>query len=260
MTDQTSQIDSDTRQDNQTLLATPDQPRRWMPSDEHLVESGKALLTLSHALKNILQMVGGAAEVIDYALEIDKIDKVRQSWGIFISNLQRLKKFLLDFLDYTKQRPLELSPCDPNNIVRNIVESMKNLLKQKKIKLQVHLDSSAIPLMLDEDRVGLMTLNMIINAIDMVEEGSGLVRIETHLLPDSGQLEIVVSDNATTIDEQVIDNLLTPFESHHHRFGCGIGLPLALQIAEQHGGTLELHTLQNQGHTARVILPAKTSE
>ena len=254
MTAQTSLIDSDTCRDTQT----PANTSPWMPSDEHLAESAQALLTLSHAIKNIIQMVSSAAEVIDYALEIDQIQKVKQSWNIFTVNLQRLKKFLLDILDYTKQRPLELSPCDPNSLVRGVVESMKNPLKQKKVKLQVRLDPSAGQLLLDEDRVGLMMLNMLLNAIDMVEEG-GLVKIETRLLPDTGQLEIAVSDNAATIDQQVIDKLLTPLEAHHQRFGCGIGLPLALQIAQQHGGAIELQPLQDKGHCLRAVLPAKTS-
>lgn len=96
---------------NISLLSASQENRR-------LVAAGKATLQLSHSVKNILQMVGGAAEVIDFGLRSNEIHRVKKSWDILKPNIERLKKFTLDMLDYSKERKLEVDNCDFNRVIQ----------------------------------------------------------------------------------------------------------------------------------------------
>jgi signal transduction histidine kinase len=109
--------------------------------EHHYAEAGEAVRQLSHAIKNIMQMVGGAAEIIDYAIERNQTDKMLKSWDILSVNWKRLRKYMLDIMDYTKMQPLQIATCDIHEEIKRVLNSLKWIASQKKFKLQVQLDS-----------------------------------------------------------------------------------------------------------------------
>ncbi len=235
---------------NINLQATKDENRR-------LVAAGKATLQLSHSVKNILQMVGGAAEVIDFGLRSNEIHRVKRSWDILKPNIERLKKFTLDMLDYSKERKLELEACDFNRIIQGSIESLQTQLKQKKTKLQIRVDQNIPIIKLDSERIHEMSLNLILNAIDIVDEATGVVNIETRYLEDTQEVELSITDNGPGMTEEIMKTIFNPFESEKNKFGTGLGMPIAKQVVEQHNGRIEIDTKIGKGSTFRVYLPAR---
>lgn len=231
-------------------------------SDENkrLVAAGKATLQLSHSVKNILQMIGGAAEVIDFGLRSNEIHRVKRSWDILKPNIERLKKFTLDMLDYSKERKLELEACDFNRIIQSSIESLQNQLKQKKTKLQIRVDQDIPIIELDSERIHEMSLNLILNAIDIVDEATGVVNIETRYIEETQEAELSVTDNGPGMTEEIMETIFEPFESDKNKFGTGLGMPIAKQVIDQHNGRIEIDTEIGKGSTFRVYLPANVVE
>ena len=102
-------------------------------------------------------------------------------------------------------------------------------------------------------------------ALDMFGYGPGEIlgaRIETLLDPSAG-LEgglawISVADNGIGIAAADQDKLFQPFRRlnlRRHYDGTGLGLALARQIAEAHGGTIELESEPDRGACFSVRLP-----
>jgi signal transduction histidine kinase len=222
----------------------------------HYAEAGKALRDLSHAIKNIMQMVGGAAEVIDYAMPLNQMEKVLKSWDILSLNWKRLGKYLLDILDYTRMPSLQIAPCDIHEEIKQVVHSLKWVTSHKKFKLQVHLDSTMPQVQADAERVSLMVLNMLLNAIDQVESETGAVQLQTCFVPGQNQIEIRVTDNGPAYSPQFQQQLFTAHETHQQRFSNGISIMLAQQIARQHNGQITLHC-SDGANMLTAILPAK---
>lgn len=234
--------------------------RKELADNERLAAAGKATLNLSHSVKNILQMVGGAAEVIDFGLKTNQLDRVKRSWAILQPNMERLRKFMLDMLDYSKERPLELEPCDFNRIIHGAIESLNSQLKEKASKLQIHIDQTIPVIELDSERIHEMALNIILNAIDIVDKANGVVSVETIYLEEQGVVELKVSDNGPGMSEEMQAKIFTPFESGNDKFGTGLGMAIAKQIIDQHHGSIEIHSELGSGSTFRVILPAKIAD
>ncbi len=230
-----------------------------LASEENLrlVAAGKAILELSHSVKNILQMVGGAAEVIDFGLRSNEIHRVIKSWAILKPNLERLKKFTLDMLDYSKERKLELDNCDFNRVIQGAIESLQDQLKSKKLKLQIRVDQNAPIVELDSERVHEMSLNLILNAIDIVDQNKGAVTVETKYLTDSSEMVLYVTDNGPGMTDEIRGKIFEPFESGKNKFGTGLGMPIAKQVVDQHNGRIEIQTELGKGTTFEVYLPAK---
>ncbi|HML75297.1 MAG TPA: HAMP domain-containing sensor histidine kinase [Anaerohalosphaeraceae bacterium] len=238
------------------LLESIEQSAQMDEKDRHYAQAGKALRELSHALKNILQMVGGAAEVIDYAFQLKQMDKVEKGWPILSQNVKRMKKNLMDILDYTKKQNLEKCPCNLNEELKRMLNSLKSIGQIKKFKLQAQLDSALPEVNIDPERIGLMTLNMLLNAIDQVPEEAGVVTIQTRYMAPENQFEICVSDNGEPYTPEFGKQLFTPHETHKQRFGTGIGIMLAQQIANQHEGQITVHSAAGQ-NSLSAILPLK---
>ena len=230
-----------------------------LASEENLrlVAAGKAILELSHSVKNILQMVGGAAEVIDFGLRSNEIHRVIKSWAILKPNLERLKKFTLDMLDYSKERKLEIDNCDFNRVIQGSIESLQDQLKSKKLKLQIRVDPKAPSVELDSERVHEMSLNLILNAIDIVDQDKGAVTVETKYLTDSSEMVLYVTDNGPGMTDEIRKKIFEPFESGKNKFGTGLGMPIAKQVVDQHSGRIEIQTELGKGTTFEVYLPTK---
>lgn len=225
--------------------------------NKRLIDAGSATLKLSHSVKNILQMIGGAAEVVDFGLRTNEIHRVKRSWDILKPNFERLRRFTMDMLDYSKERKIELGPCDFNRVIQGAIESLKDQLKQTKSKLNIRIDRKIPNLELDGERIHEMALNLILNALDIVNDANGVVSVETKYLPDKNEVKLTVSDNGSGISEEMKDKIFTPFESDKNKFGTGLGMPIVKQVVDQHEGRIEIETELDKGTAFHIILPAR---
>ena len=70
-----------------------------------------------------------------------------------------------------------------------------------------------------------------------------------------GRLELRVHDNGPGISDEVMGHIFEPLFSTRS-FGIGLGLPLVKQVAEEHGGGIELRSSPGTGTLATFWLPA----
>jgi len=236
------------------------QAQEFFEENNRLIAAGKATLNLSHSVKNILQMVGGAAEVIDFGLRSNQMHRVKRSWDILKPNLERMRKYTLEMLDYSKERKLNPGPADFNRVIQGAIESLKSQLKAKNSKINIRIDQKIPEVFLDAERIHEMALNLVLNAIDIVDDNGGLVSVETKYHPDEERITLAVTDNGCGMSEEMKEKIFTPFESEKKGFGTGLGMPIAKQIIDQHKGTIEIDSTVGQGTTFTVYLPVRLPE
>ncbi len=222
-----------------------------------LAMAGGAMLKLSHSVKNILQMISGAAEVVDFGLQTNQISRVKRSWDILKPNLDRMQRFTLEMLDYSKERRLEPGPCEPNRVIQGAIDSLQSHLKVKHGKLAIRVDRKMPTVELDSERLHEMVLNLILNALDVVDARKGLVTVRTRWLCDDGIVQVSVADNGPGITDEMKEKIFTPFESDKSRFGTGLGMAIVKRIAEQHNGWIDIETTAGKGTTFTVSLPTR---
>ena len=103
----------------------------------------------------------------------------------------------------------------------------------------------------DADQLEQLLINLLRNAIDAAEETQGAVRVGWEASDDN--LEVVIEDEGPGLPDT--KNLFVPFFTTKSG-GSGIGLVLSRQIAEAHGGSLELEDRrEGPGCCARLELP-----
>src|SRR5439155_1905527 len=104
---------------------------------------------------------------------------------------------------------------------------------------------------------------LILNAIDAMGEHGGGLLVRTHRLakaPGDPWVQVEVTDTGCGIPPVDLEHIFDPFytgkHESHEREGTGVGLTIAHQIVEEHGGHIEVKSELGRGTTFLVNLPA----
>jgi signal transduction histidine kinase len=101
--------------------------------------------------------------------------------------------------------------------------------------------------------------NLIINAIQAIDEGGGKVTVSTRM--KNTTVEIMVKDTGAGIPETDLPDIFTPFFSRRKdEKGTGLGLAIVKRVAELHGGEVEVESNPGQGSVFRVKIPLVNNE
>ena len=104
-------------------------------------------------------------------------------------------------------------------------------------------------------------LNLILNAIQAIEGGSGFVRVRVGAAQDPEKVLIEVTDNGVGIPEENIDRIFDPFFTTKgalgggQRSGTGLGLTVCYNVIHSHSGDIDVMSRQGLGTTFLVTLP-----
>ena len=107
----------------------------------------------------------------------------------------------------------------------------------------------------DGDKLQQLFLNLILNAVDAMNDGGGHLRVRIGRA-DPRHLEISVADDGVGIPPEDLAQVFDPFfTSKEAGEGNGLGLVVAQGIAGDHGGRVEVSSTVGEGSEFRVVLP-----
>lgn len=106
----------------------------------------------------------------------------------------------------------------------------------------------------DRNRIRQVFINVIDNAIKYSEQG-GIVSVEA--LCEKDKIKISVSDKGCGIPKEDLPKVKNKFyKANNNKRGSGIGLAVANEIVEMHGGRLDIISEQGVGTTVIITIPA----
>jgi len=125
----------------------------------------------------------------------------------------------------------------------NRIKILYELLEHNdRIKLSVKLKSPEMELLADENLISQVLVNLIKNAIQANEKNpKAMIQLAAGLNSDHLP-EIRLTDNGPGIQADILDQIFVPFFTTREN-GSGIGLSLSRQIMQQHGGSLQVHSV-----------------
>jgi two-component system, NtrC family, nitrogen regulation sensor histidine kinase NtrY len=217
--------------------------------EEELQAWQRIVRVLGHELNNSLapikSIAGSLGNIIDRdPLPDDWREDMKHGLNIIGSRAESLQRFLSA---YTRLAKLPSPTMRPVNI-RPLVERTVALELRKKVEI---VPGPEIIIEADADQIEQVLINLIKNAVEATQSTGGAVRVTWTLLEQ--RVLLGIEDEGPGLANTA--NLFVPFFTTKPG-GSGIGLVLCRQIAEAHGGTLELkNNVDRAGCTARLYLP-----
>jgi len=241
--------------DNADCLTSLSRPSDYI-EQERLAEAGRAVADLAHLVKNILQVMSGCGEIIDLALDTDQMDRLRQAWQLYQPSFWRLKKFQLDLIKFTKNYPLNPESCNVHTLISLAVRQIEPFFARRHITFENRAQIEACSILADGEKLRDTVVNLLVNAVDNLDDKPGQVAITAELI-DSGQaVRITVSDSGPRLETAMCRTLLRPHERCRNMLGSGLEIPLVLQVVQAHGGSLALNAdPSDTGNLVEITLP-----
>jgi signal transduction histidine kinase len=176
----------------------------------------------------------------------------------------RLEALVADLLQITQleagQLALTRQPTDVRVIVERAVRSFRPLFEGKGQTLEVDLPREAVKALVDRRRLEQVLANLLSNAHKFTPKG-GSARVT--VTKKDGEVEISVSDNGPGIppaeQERIFDKFYVVTDQKGLA-GVGLGLYIARQLVELHGGRIWVESAPGRGSTFHFTIPEKEPE
>lgn len=218
--------------------------RRTLEEQQHLAVLGQMSAVLAHEIRNPLASLKGNAQLVAEHLPQDSPDRKRVAR--VVSEAHRLEVLTADLLDFARTGPLQRSKVDPAEMLRQLMEDVGG----GPFELDVQGSVGVWPL--DVARIRQALLNVLMNARQA--SGDGVVRIR--LDASSDRLVLEVHDSGGGLPEGEEDRIFEPFFTTRTN-GTGLGLAVARNAVERHGGVIQAFNGPGGGAVFRITLPAQ---
>ena len=204
---------------------------------------------LAHEIRNPLASIAGAAGILQRNLQRERKDA--ECLEIISKECQRLNGLLTQFLDFARPRTPRYQTTDFRLVIDSVMELATHAVGKKPIDLRREVSPHLPPVECDPELLKQVLLNLTINAIQAMP-GGGRLLVSAGLRND--RLSIEVRDEGCGISAADRDRIFDPFFTTKED-GTGLGLSVAHQIVEQHGGILTAEANPGKGMTFSVSLP-----
>src|SRR6516225_1899090 len=145
---------------------------------------------------------------------------------------------------------------DITEIIRVVLESLRNELKDQQIELRSELMSGLPSVYGNKSQLQEVVSNIIVNAIEAMETSSNRDRVldvKTELC-DGMTIRVAIEDSGPGIDQDKLDGIFSAFVTTK-RHGMGLGLAISRMIVEYHGGKLTASSNKKGGASFQFVLP-----
>lgn len=215
---------------------------------------------VSHELRTPLHSVQGFVKLILEGKVPDE-GRQRECLTIVAEQTKHVSTLIDNLLDVSRMEAgrfeMERAPVSMAEVIKKVVLNLGSMAEDKDISLKVRIPETLPSVEGDEGRLEQVVTNLIHNAIKFTPQG-GRVTVAAGM--DRGHLWVEVTDTGCGIPTEALPKVFDRFyqvdsSTTRRAGGTGLGLYIAKQIVEAHGGTIEVESEVSHGSTFRFTLP-----
>ncbi len=224
-----------------------------LAQSEKLAAVGQLAAGVAHEINNPLTTILGNAQLLQRKLP-DRDGELQEMVDLIIQASERASQAVRDLLDFARRERYKLAPTDLNETIQRTLALMGHELGSRSISLQFDPALDLPTINANQDHLQGVWLNLLLNAIDAIDQRPGLISIKTSKTRDS--VHVLVTDNGVGIPADKISHIFEPFyTTKDPGRGTGLGLSVCHQIVNRHGGQIHVSSQPGQGTTFTVTLP-----
>jgi signal transduction histidine kinase len=216
---------------------------------------------VSHELKTPLTSIQGFAQAIldDTA---DTPEARKQAAQIIYDESGRMHRMALDLLDLARLEAgtadLKMTNFDVKELLQNMIVKFTPQAEKANVTLQLNITTDLPPLVGDGDRLAQVFINLIDNALKFTP-ANGEVTLSARKV--GAEMEISVADTGLGVPNGALPYLFDrfyqadPSRAGGEKHGAGLGLAIAKEIVEAHGGKIGVRSQVGHGTTFLIHMP-----
>lgn len=223
---------------------------RALEEKSRVTEQIKLLATLggslAHEIRNPLASIRGSLEVVR---DTEEESKALHFIDMALKESIRLNEIVTDFLNFAQFVPLKKNRLHISEVIN---EALLDTIKRAEAKkLRIKRKDGDFCILGDMNKLKSCFANVLNNAFEVSKRGQ-TISIVSHHKETEGFVEI--TDHGKGIPGNELKKIFDPFFTTK-KGGIGLGLAIARNIIESHGGTIKVRSTAGKGTTFKLILP-----
>ena len=221
------------------------------------------LAALSHELRTPLSSILLWANILRHPSDPAQFE---EGVAAILASAKMQKRLIEDLLDTSRivARKLHLNPQEvaPVPLVREALDAVLPAARAKGVTVETDIHNDVAAILADPDRLRQICWNLFTNAVNFTPAGG---RIRITLSVTEGMAQLRVADSGQGISAEFLPHVFDAFRQAdrsgtRHHGGLGLGLSIAKNLVDLHGGTLDADSPgEDQGATFTVRLPLRAS-
>ncbi|RMH42185.1 MAG: sensor histidine kinase [Deltaproteobacteria bacterium] len=217
---------------------------------------------VSHELKTPISIIQMFGEML-YTGRTTSPEQAREYAGVIARESTRLGRLIDNVLDFSRlergKGVYDMAEGDFAEVVERSLDIYRHRLDQAGMELRVDVDPGLPPVEIDENAMTLAVLNLVDNAIKYAADGK---RLDVRVARDGDGVALAVADYGPGVARDEQKRIFERFyRSKQVRLkssrGSGIGLALVKDIAEAHGGSVDVRSSPRDGTTFTIWIPVR---
>ncbi len=217
------------------------------------------IATVAHELSTPLSVISGYADLL-LSKEYESEEELSEFVGLIREKTETLEKIVDDLQQLSRTNAwhnivLEKEIYDPREHVQQIVASFQR--ETERHEFVVELPQEAVFIVSDRHRVGQILDNLLSNAVKYSPLGG---KIKVSLARHGNEIRFCIADQGSGLTEAQLERVFEKFYRVDNSVtavrGMGLGLNIAKELVEIHGGRIWLESVPRVGTKAYFTLPA----
>lgn len=235
-----------------------EESQRALIQAEKMAAVGRLMASLAHEINNPLQAVRNSLHLasirnINETQRFNYLDMSR-------SELERLVNTVRRMLDFSRVGNVDKEWLDLEAIISRVLALLKPQLAMLKIQVVQQKSGPRVEILGVSDQIQQVLFNLILNAMDALENEMGEKQIWIDLYYQEQQVKLYIEDSGPGIPDELHARIFEPFISTKKN-GTGLGLSVSYGIVERHRGSLiDIEPRYGRGACFEIILPVEHEE
>jgi PAS domain S-box-containing protein len=175
----------------------------------------------------------------------------------FMNGVDRIKNIISSLRNFSRpENGISKEPVEVNKAIEQSINLTNNMVKKATNHFSFKPANDLPMIEANSHKLEQVFINLTQNAVQALPDNSKGIYITTEYKRSSNQIVIVFKDEGEGISESDIKFITDPFyTTKRDKGGTGLGLPISMQIIQEHGGNITFESERGVGTTVTVILP-----
>jgi PAS domain S-box-containing protein len=217
---------------------------------EKLGATGRLVRTLAHEVRNPLNNINMSVEQLVHGG--DENEETTLFLDIIQRNSKRIGDIITELLDSARPTELTFEKHTLQSLMDEAIAEALDRITLRHINMEIKYTNIPCYIMANKEKVRIAFLNIVINAIEAMESGKGILTITIDKVKDMHA--VTIKDNGCGIPEENLSRLFEPYFTSK-RNGMGLGLASTLNILQSHKANIDVTSELKQGTTFIISFP-----